>query len=102
MVSCARVRHAPVGPIRVPTLFIWGDQDDTVGRAAAEGTGEFNRHSTNVSGLRLAPPAVASVVTSPDTRARAFVGRMLPDGCDQGHDRLPGERGDYSPWRRSR
>jgi pimeloyl-ACP methyl ester carboxylesterase len=35
------VRHAPVGPTRVPTLFIWGDQDDTVGRAAAEGTGKF-------------------------------------------------------------
>ena len=35
------VRHQPVGPTRVPTLFIWGDQDDTVGRAAAEGTGEF-------------------------------------------------------------
>ena len=35
------VRHQPVGPIRVPTLFIWGDQDDTVGRVAAEGTGEF-------------------------------------------------------------
>jgi pimeloyl-ACP methyl ester carboxylesterase len=25
----------------VPTLFIWGDADDTVGRAAAEGTGAF-------------------------------------------------------------
>jgi pimeloyl-ACP methyl ester carboxylesterase len=35
------VRHQPVGPIRVPTLFIRGDQDDTVGRAAAEATGEF-------------------------------------------------------------
>jgi pimeloyl-ACP methyl ester carboxylesterase len=35
------VRHAPVGPTRVPTLFIWGDQDDTVGRTAAEGTAEF-------------------------------------------------------------
>ncbi len=35
------VRHAPVGPTRVPTLFIWGDADDTVGRMAAEGTGEF-------------------------------------------------------------
>jgi len=35
------VPHAPVGPTTVPTLFIWGDQDDTVGRAAAEGTGEF-------------------------------------------------------------
>jgi pimeloyl-ACP methyl ester carboxylesterase len=35
------VRHAPVGPTKVPTLFLWGDSDDTVGRAAAEGTGEF-------------------------------------------------------------
>ena len=35
------VRHAPVGPTRVPTLFVWGDQDDTVGRAAAEATAEF-------------------------------------------------------------
>jgi pimeloyl-ACP methyl ester carboxylesterase len=35
------VRHAPVGPTEVPTLYIWGDNDDTVGRAAAEGTREF-------------------------------------------------------------
>ncbi len=35
------VRHAPVGPTKVPTLFLWGDRDDTVGRVAAEGTGEF-------------------------------------------------------------
>jgi pimeloyl-ACP methyl ester carboxylesterase len=35
------VRHQPVGPTTVPTLFIWGDRDDTVGRVAAEGTGEF-------------------------------------------------------------
>lgn len=35
------VRHAPVGPTKVPTLYIWGDRDDTVGRAAAEGTGAF-------------------------------------------------------------
>ena len=25
----------------VPTLFIWGEADDTVGRIAAEGTAEF-------------------------------------------------------------
>ena len=35
------VRHQPLGPISVPTLYIWGDADDTVGRVAAEGTGEF-------------------------------------------------------------
>ncbi|MES2710090.1 MAG: alpha/beta hydrolase [Pseudomonadota bacterium] len=33
--------HRPIGAITVPTLFIWGDADDTVGRMAAEGTGEF-------------------------------------------------------------
>jgi pimeloyl-ACP methyl ester carboxylesterase len=30
--------RAPLGTIRVPTLYIWGDADDTVGRPAAEGT----------------------------------------------------------------
>ena len=29
------------GPIKVPTLYIWGDADATVGRVAAQGTGEF-------------------------------------------------------------
>jgi pimeloyl-ACP methyl ester carboxylesterase len=30
--------RGPLGRIAVPTLYIWGDADDTVGRAAAEGT----------------------------------------------------------------
>ena len=33
--------HRPIGAIAVPTLFIWGDADDTVGRIAAEGTADF-------------------------------------------------------------
>ena len=33
--------RGPLGPIRVPTLYIWGDADDTVGRTAAEGTADF-------------------------------------------------------------
>lgn len=33
--------HRPIGPVRVPTLFVWGDADDTVGRMAAEGTRDF-------------------------------------------------------------
>jgi pimeloyl-ACP methyl ester carboxylesterase len=33
--------RGPLGPIRVPTIYIWGDADDTVGRVAAEGTGDF-------------------------------------------------------------
>jgi pimeloyl-ACP methyl ester carboxylesterase len=37
----ARGERQAVGPTKVPTLFIWGDADDTVGRMAAEGTAEF-------------------------------------------------------------
>ena len=33
--------HRPIGTVRVPTLFVWGDADDTVGRMAAEGTRDF-------------------------------------------------------------
>ena len=33
--------RGPLGPIRVPTLYLWGDADDTVGRPAAEGTRDF-------------------------------------------------------------
>jgi pimeloyl-ACP methyl ester carboxylesterase len=33
--------RGPLGPIRVPTLYIWGDAGDTVGRVAAEGTVDF-------------------------------------------------------------
>jgi pimeloyl-ACP methyl ester carboxylesterase len=33
--------RGPLGLIRVPTLYIWGDADDTVGRIAAEGTRDF-------------------------------------------------------------
>jgi pimeloyl-ACP methyl ester carboxylesterase len=33
--------HRPIGPVTVPTLFLWGDADDTVGRMAAEGTVDF-------------------------------------------------------------
>ena len=41
LVSGAR-HGAPADPTTiVPTLFIWGDIDDTVGRMAAEGTGDF-------------------------------------------------------------
>jgi pimeloyl-ACP methyl ester carboxylesterase len=33
--------RTPLSPIQVPTLYIWGDADDTVGRMAAEGTVDF-------------------------------------------------------------
>jgi pimeloyl-ACP methyl ester carboxylesterase len=37
----ARGERQPIGRTKVPTLFIWGDADDTVGRISAEGTSEF-------------------------------------------------------------
>lgn len=33
--------YREIGPVAVPTLFVWGDADDTVGRMAAEGTADF-------------------------------------------------------------
>jgi len=33
--------RSPLGVVRVPTLYIWGDADDTVGRPAAEWTREY-------------------------------------------------------------
>jgi pimeloyl-ACP methyl ester carboxylesterase len=33
--------RSPLGVIRVPTLYIWGDADDTVGRPAAEWTRDY-------------------------------------------------------------
>jgi len=33
--------RSALGAVRVPVLYIWGDADDTVGRAAAEGTRDF-------------------------------------------------------------
>ncbi|WP_191082674.1 alpha/beta fold hydrolase [Roseococcus microcysteis] len=33
--------YRDIGKVRVPTMFMWGDADDTVGRMAAEGTAEF-------------------------------------------------------------
>jgi pimeloyl-ACP methyl ester carboxylesterase len=35
------VLRAPVGRVRVPTLYVWGDRDPALGRAAAEGSGAF-------------------------------------------------------------
>jgi len=38
--AAGALANMEVGPISVPTLYIWGDVDDTVGRAAAEGTAD--------------------------------------------------------------
>jgi pimeloyl-ACP methyl ester carboxylesterase len=41
--AAGRLSDAEVGPITVPTLYVWGELDASVGRTAAEGTGEFVR-----------------------------------------------------------
>jgi pimeloyl-ACP methyl ester carboxylesterase len=35
------LRAADVPPVAVPTLYVWGDADGTVGRMAAEATADF-------------------------------------------------------------
>lgn len=35
------VARSPIDTVTVPTLYIWGERDDTVGRMAAEGTKDF-------------------------------------------------------------
>jgi pimeloyl-ACP methyl ester carboxylesterase len=48
------VRHQPVGPTKVPTLLFWGDQDDTVRRAAAGGQASSSpRHASSPLGRCL-------------------------------------------------
>ena len=36
-----RLRSRDAPPVTMPTLYVWGDADATVGRAAVEGTGAF-------------------------------------------------------------
>jgi pimeloyl-ACP methyl ester carboxylesterase len=42
--------RGPLGPIRVPTLYIWGDADDTVGRIARRGHERFHRRALSLRG----------------------------------------------------
>lgn len=66
------VARSPVDPVRVPTLYIWGDRDDTVGRMAAEGTRDF------VTGpYRFAP--LPGVGHYPSDQAPEAVNRLLLD-----------------------
>jgi pimeloyl-ACP methyl ester carboxylesterase len=63
--------RAAVGPTRVPTLFIWGDQDDTVGRSAPIRAGLFedaNRATPHSVGGPLGDP-----MTARDSAARATI-----------------------------
>ena len=39
--AAGALRAADFPTIATPTLYVWGDADATVGRAAAEGTAEF-------------------------------------------------------------
>ena len=72
--------RGPLGPIRVPTLYIWGDADDTVGRTGRRRHHRFRRRALSLRGACPAsaisrptrcPIASASCCwrTSPSTRS---------------------------------
>jgi pimeloyl-ACP methyl ester carboxylesterase len=78
--------RAPLGAIKVPTLYIWGDADDTVGSATAAGTTEFvpppiNSKSCQVSVILLPTrPLTGSTssycLTSPNSPSRRLPRRV--------------------------
>ena len=72
------VRHEPVGPTKVPTLYIWGDADDTVGRAAAEGTGGSSRPRIGSRSCR-GRTLCRRTGSRPGQRADTGAPRPLPD-----------------------
>jgi pimeloyl-ACP methyl ester carboxylesterase len=39
--AAGRISHITAGPTMVPTLYLWGSHDQSVGRAAAEGTARY-------------------------------------------------------------
>ncbi|MCZ6617549.1 MAG: alpha/beta hydrolase, partial [Gammaproteobacteria bacterium] len=65
---------ADVGEVNVPTLYIWGDADATVGRMAAEGTADFVSGPYSFEVLQN----VGHFVTD---QAAAEVTRLLLDHC---------------------
>ena len=58
------------GAIRVPTLYIWGDADATVGPHAAHGTGEF---VSAAFGMEVLPGVGHFVMDQAATRATAMI-----------------------------
>ena len=58
------------GPIKVPTLYIWGDADATVGPDAAKGTGEF---VTAAYSLEVLPGVGHFVMDQASGRATALM-----------------------------
>ena len=94
--------RGPLGKIAVPTLYIWGDADDTVGRAAAEGT------AADVSGpyqFEVLPGVghfAADQVSGPGQRAaarapqRASGERMIPKSGNRFSDKIMRENQQHS------
>ena len=41
--AAGALANMEVGPVEVPTLYVWGEEDSSVGRAAAEWTAEYVR-----------------------------------------------------------
>jgi pimeloyl-ACP methyl ester carboxylesterase len=41
--AAGSLANVDIGPVTVPTLYVWGDADETVGATAADGTADFVR-----------------------------------------------------------
>ena len=69
--AAGALANMEVGPVEVPTLYIWGDRDASVGRAAAEWTAEHVRGPYQFTAV----PGVGHFVTdeAPDLVTKAML-----------------------------
>ena len=70
--------RADVGPVAVPTLYLWGDADATVGRTAAEATADFVTADYRFEVLRGVGHFVTDEV--PDTVDRLLLEQLTTYG----------------------
>lgn len=70
-VRSSTIRPAEMPPITVPTLYVWGTDDPTVGRDAAEGTAD------DVTGPYRFEPLTGFGHTIPDEAAGVFTDLLL-------------------------
>jgi pimeloyl-ACP methyl ester carboxylesterase len=72
--AAGALTNVEVGAVSVPTLYIWGDADATVGRAAAEWTREFATGPFRFEAL----PGIGHFVTdeAPDVVTRLLLDHL--------------------------
>lgn len=74
----SQIQSADTPPVSVPTMFVWGNQDATVGRMAAENTADFVTGPYRFAEL----PGVNHFVT--DEAPGAFTGLLLAHLAEHG------------------